>query len=207
MATVKTKAAATVNSKKTVRYIVVTGVLSALAFILQLAEIPLPFMPSFIKFDFSDLPALLGAFAMGPFCGVLVEFIKNLFHALLATGSFGIGEISNFLLGAVFVGVAGFIYRFHKTKKGALIASIAGAAAMALFSLPSNYYVVYPVYYQFMPKEDILAAYQLIIPSMKSIFQSLVCFNLPFTFAKGMIDVVITFLIYKRISPILKGTD
>ena len=49
--------------------------------------------------------------------------------------------------------------------------------------------------------------YQAILPSVKSIFQSLLVFNLPFTFVKGMVDVLITFLIYKRISPILKGTD
>ena len=78
---------------------------------------------------------------------------------------------------------------------------------MALFSLPSNLYVVYPVYYNFMPKETILAAYQTILPSVKSIFQSLLIFNLPFTFAKGMVDVLITFLIYKQLSPLLHGGE
>ena len=73
-------------------------------------------------------------------------------------------------------------------------------------SLPFNYFIVYPVYYNFMPQETILAAYQAIIPGMKSILQSLICFNVPFTFIKGMIDVVITFLIYKHISPVLRGT-
>ena len=186
--------------------IAVTGVLTAVAVILQLLEIPVPFMPTFIKFDFSDLPALLGAFAVGPVCGILIEFLKNLIHVLFS-GSFGVGELSNFLLGAVFVGVAGLIYRFRKTKKMAVIASFAGAIAMALISLPVNYLVVYPVYYNFMPEETILAAYQAIIPGMKSIFQSLVCFNLPFTFAKGMIDVLVCFLIYKPLSPILKGKN
>jgi len=188
-----------------VRYIAVTGILSAVAFVLQLIEFPVPmFMPPFIKFDFSDLPALIGAFSMGPVCGILVEFVKNLLHTLVS-GSFGIGELSNFMLGAVFAGVAGLVYKFKRNKVGALIASVSGALAMAVFSLPSNYFIVYPVYYNFMPKEVILQAYQAIIPSMKSIFQSLVCFNLPFTFVKGMIDVLITFLIYKPLSPIIKG--
>lgn len=190
----------------TARQIAVTGVLSAAAFVLQLIEIPLPFLiPPFIKFDFSDLPAVIGAFALGPVWGILIELIKNVLHAVLASGSFGIGELSNFMLGAVFTGVAGLVYRKKRTKKGALIASLAGAAAMAVFSVPSNLFVVYPVYYNFMPEETILQAYQAIIPSVKSIAQCLLVFNLPFTFAKGMIDVAITFLVYKRVSPILKG--
>ena len=188
-----------------VRYITVTGILATCAFILQLIEIPVPMlMPSFIKFDFSDLPALIGSFALGPVCGIIVELIKNLLHTL-DSGSFGVGELSNFMLGAVFVGVAGLIYRFKKTRKGAIIGSVAGAAAMALFALPSNIFIVYPVYYNFMPKEVILAAYQAIIPSMKSVEQSILCFNVPFTFVKGMADVLITFLIYKHISPVIKG--
>nr|WP_130837472.1 ECF transporter S component [Lachnoclostridium sp. Marseille-P6806] len=184
----------------------VTGVLTAIALVLQAIEFPLPMlMPPFIKFDLSDLPALIGAFAMGPLCGVIIELLKNLLHGLMMSQSVGVGELCNFLLGAVFVGVSGAIYRRHRSKKTALIASLAGAASMAVLSLPINYFIVYPFYYQFMPEEAILQAYQLILPSVKSILQSLVIFNLPFTFAKGMVDVLITFLIYKRISPLLKG--
>ncbi len=196
------------GSKDRVRVITVTGVLSAVAFLLQLIEIPLPMlMPTFIKFDFSDLPALIGSFALGPVCGIVIELIKNVLHALLATGSFGVGELSNFVLGAVFVGVAGCIYRRSRSKKGALIASLAGAIVMAVISFPSNLFIVYPVYYQFMPEETILAAYQTILPGMKSIAQSLLVFNVPFTFVKGILDVAITFAVYKKISPILKGND
>ena len=194
------------NSLISIRTIAGIGVLSAAAFVLQMLEFPIPLVPSFLKFDLSDLPALIGSYALGPISGILIELIKNLFH-IMDSGSFGVGELSNFLLGAVFVGVAGVIYKIRKNKKGALIGSVVGALAMAVASVPFNYFVVYPVYYNFMPKENILAMYQAILPSVKSIFQSLLVFNLPFTFVKGMVDVLITFLIYKRISPILKGTD
>ena len=188
-----------------IRFVTVTGIFSAAAFVLFCLEFPLPFLiPPFIKFDFSDVPALIGAFAMGPLCGILIELIKNLL-GVLTSGSFGVGEISNFLLGAVFTGTAGAIYHYNRTKKGAMIASLTGAAAMALFSLPSNYFVVYPVYYNFMPKETILAAYQAILPSVDSIFKSLLIFNLPFTFFKGIVAALITFLVYKPLSPLLKG--
>lgn len=201
----KNRPAGSRRSSATTRAIAVTGVLSAAAFVLQLLELPALLMPSFIKLDISDFPALLGAFALGPVYGVLVELVKNLFHCLFS-GSFAVGELSNFMLGAVFTAVAGLIYRKNTTKKGAVIASLAGAAAMALFSVPSNYFIFYPVYYNFMPEETILAAYQAILPSVKSILQSLLVFNLPFTLVKGLIDVALTFLVYKKLSPILKGT-
>lgn len=190
---------------KNTRYIAAVGILSAIAFVLQLIEIPVPmFMPTFIKFDFSDLPALIGAFAYGPVAGVLIELIKNLLHSM-ASQSFGVGEISNFILGAVMTAVAGGIYQHKKTKQGALIGSLVGALVMGLVSVPSNYFVVYPVYYNFIPEEVILAAYQALVPSMKSILQCLLCFNLPFTIVKGLLDVVITFVVYPYISPILHG--
>ena len=192
------------NIGMNIHTLVSIGVLSACAFVLQFFEITVPLVPSFLKFDFSDLPALIGSFALGPVNGILVELLKNILH-MMDSGSFGVGELSNFLLGAVFVGTAGLIYRKQKNKKGALIASFAGAAAMAVLSVPINYFVVYPVYYNFMPEETILGMYQAIVPGVKSIFQSLLVFNLPFTFVKGMADVLITFLVYKRISPLLKG--
>ena len=202
---------ATANKTKTekvnIRYLTVTAMLSAVAYILMFLDFSVPFMPAFIKMDLSELPALIGTFAMGPVCGVIVCLIKNVLHALLATGSFGVGELSNFVLGAVFVGVAGCIYRRSRSKKGALIASLTGAIVMAAISFPSNLFIVYPVYYQFMPEETILAAYQTILPGMKSIAQSLLVFNVPFTFVKGILDVAITFAVYKKISPILKGNN
>ena len=189
-----------------IRFIAVTGILSAAAFVLQLIEFPLPFLiPSFIKLDFSDLPALIGSFSMGPVCGIAIELVKNLFHSLVSQ-SFGVGELSNFLLGAVFTGVAGLIYRFVHSKKGAVIGSLIGTISMAIISLPLNYFIVYPVYYNFMPQETIVSAYQAIIPSVDSIEKCLLIFNVPFTFVKGLIDTLITLLIYKKISPILKGT-
>ena len=190
---------------KNTRYIAAVGILSAIAFVLQLIEIPVPmFMPTFIKFDFSDLPALIGAFAYGPIAGILIELIKNLLHSM-ASQSFGVGEISNFILGAVFVAVAGAFYKHKKTKTSAFAGSLIGAAIMALISFPSNLFIVYPFYYNFMPKEAVLGMYQVILPAVKSIPQALLIFNVPFTFIKGMISVLITLLVYKPLSPILHG--
>ena len=169
-------------------------------------DFSVPFMPAFIKMDLSELPALIGSFAMGPLCGVVVCLIKNVLHLFITTTG-GVGELSNFILGVAFVLPAGLIYKHKKNRKSALIGSLVGAAFMGIFSIVSNYFLVYPVYYNFMPEEVILAAYQAILPSVKNILQCLICFNMPFTIIKGMFSVVITFLTYKHISPILKGNQ
>ena len=194
------------NKKVNTRVLAGCGMLTAAAIVLQYLEIPIPFIPSFIKLDFSDLPELIGAFAYGPLAGVVIALVKNIIHLAVSQSGY-IGELSNFILGAVFAGVAGVIYKKNRTMKGALVGGVVGAVLMALVSFPSNLFIVYPFYYNFMPKEVVLQAYQAIVPSMKSIEQSLLVFNMPFTFIKGILCVVISMLIYKPLRPLLKGKE
>lgn len=200
------KTAERTEKRVNVRYLTVTAMLSAIAYILMFLDFSVPFMPSFIKMDLSELPALIGSFAMGPLCGVIICLIKNVLHLFITTTG-GVGELSNFILGVAFVLPAGLIYKFKKTKKRALAGSLLGAVIMGAFSIVSNYFFVYPVYYNFLPKEAVLAAYQAILPGMDSILECLICFNMPFTTIKGLCSVVITMLVYKHLSPILKGNQ
>ena len=190
------------------RYLVSAAMLSAVSVVLQYIEFSIPIMPSFIKLDLSDLPSLIGCFAMGPLWGVAIAGIKNLIHVLVSQSG-GIGELANFLLNAAFVLTAGIIYQRNRTKKGALVGSFAGAVVMALISVPINYFIVYPFYTAFMPMEAIIGAYQAIFPGIRdgNLLQCLLVFNLPFTFVKAMLSVVIVMLIYKRISPLIRGTS
>ena len=192
--------------KSTTHNLTVAAMLSAVAFILMFIEFPIPMLiPSFVKMDFSDLPALLGAFALGPVYGVVISFMKNLLHIVIkGTSTACVGELCNFLLGVTFVVPAGLFYKLRKT---AIIGAIAGAAAMAVFSVPSNYFITYPAYVQFyhMPLEAILGMYQAILPSADSLIKCLVIFNMPFTLVKGLLDAVLCMLIYKPLSPILHG--
>ena len=194
----------TTKLRVTTRALVMTAMLSAIAFILMFINFSVPFMPSFIKLDISELPALIGSFSLGPVYGVVICLVKNLLN-LTQTSTGGVGELSNFLLGTMFVFPAGLIYQRMKNRKGAIIGSLVGAVIMAVGSVFTNIFLVYPLYYNLMSKEAILNAYQAIIPSMESVEQSIICFNMPFTFLKAMLSVLVTFLIYKRISPIIKG--
>ena len=194
-------------SRNRTHKLTVTAMLSAVAFILMFIEFPIPaLIPSFVKLDISDLPELLAAFSLGPVYGVAVTFLKNLLHIVFkGTSSAYVGELCNFLLGAVFSLVAGFIYQWKKSRKSALLGSVVGAALMAVISVPLNYFVVYPAYVVCygMPLEAIIGMYQAILPSADSLIKCLTIFNLPFTFCKGMLDVLLCFLIYKPLSPLL----
>ena len=205
----------------TTHKLVITAMLSAVAFALMFIEFPIPaLIPSFIKMDISDLPELLGAFALGPVYGAAIALIKNLLHIFIkGTSSGGAGELCNFLLGVFFVVPAGAIYQAMKPKntenmsrqeikfkglKAAILGALVGAVVMAVGSVPLNYFVTYPIYAAMFGGMDlIIAAYQAILPSVKSLLQCLLIFNMPFTFVKGLLDVVICFLIYKPLSPLL----
>jgi len=189
-----------------VRKMTMTAMLAAVATVLMFFSFSVPLMPSFIKLDFSELPALIAAFAFGPLSGVTVCLVKNLVNALFTTTGC-VGELSNFVLGASFVFTAGLIYKYKKNRFGALTGAVIGAAAMAIISIFSNYYVVYPVYTAFMPMETILGMYRAINPNVETLWDALIWFNMPFTFIKGMCSTAMAFVIYKPLSPILKGLN
>ncbi len=183
--------------------IAVTAILSAVATVLMFISFPIPFLiPPFVKMDFSELPALLAAFSMGPLSGVMVCLVKNLINLLFTTTS-GVGELCNFLLGVCFVIPAGWIYKVRRTRSGALLASGVGAVAMAVLSVPVNYFISYPFYTSFMPLDTIIGMYQELLPSVDGLLGCLLIFNMPFTLLKGVLDVALAFLIYKPLSPLL----
>ena len=194
------------NKKLNVRAMCVIAIMSALGAVLMFVEFPLPMLiPPFIKLDFSEVPALITTFALGPGPGVAVCLLKNLLHLPFGS-SMGIGELANFIFGAVFTFVAGLIYRKKHNRKWAAISCVIGSLAMAVVCVFVNYFLIYPLYSRVLglTTETIVGMYSEIC-SVNSLMAALTIFNLPFTFAKGMIDSLICFLIYKPLSPILKG--
>lgn len=192
--------------KITVRNLTVTAMLSAAAAVLMLIQIKLPFMPSFISFDISDLPPLLASFALGPVWGVIVCLLKNVLHAF-SSSTGGVGELSNFIISGTFVFAAGMIYKHKKTRSGAIVSSVIGAVASAVVCVFTNYFIIYPLFGIVMgfKSEMILGAYRAILPWVSNMWQALAIFNLPFTFVKGFCCAMVAFAIYKPLSPVLKG--
>ena len=194
------------KQKNSLRNLVVTAIFSAISAVLMYIQIGLPILPSFLKFDFSDFPALIVSFAVSPWHGALVCLVKNLLH-LFSTTTAGVGELNNFVIGAMFVIPAGLIYHRNKTRKTALLGSLAGTVSSGIVSVVYNYFLGYPLFSAALgiPMEGILGMYTVILPSADTLWEALLIFNLPLTVVKGAISMGITMLIYKRISPWLKG--
>lgn len=183
--------------------ITIVAMLSAAAAVLMFFEFSVPLMPAFIKLDFSELPAIIAACTMGPISGIAVCFLKNLIHLTVSTTG-GIGELSNFILGVLFVVPAGLICKKINGVKGAVIGSVTGALVMAAASVLTNYYIVYPAYTIFMPMEAIINSYRVINNNIDTLFKALVVFNMPFTFIKGLCSAAVLIVVRKPLFYLLK---
>lgn len=181
------------------------AILSALAFLLMLAEFAVPLMPAFLKFDFSEIPALLAAFSMGPIAGFMVEAIKNLLH-LPFTQTMMIGELANLLIGSALVVTAGLIYQRNKDKKHAILGLVAGTLMMTVIGALFNYYINIPFYVQVMgfELESIIGMTQAAGNTMVTDLASLITWVfVPFNILKGTLISVIVIFIYKPLSGLL----
>ena len=194
-------------TRKTVsaKLIARVGVLGAIAALLFL--IPgIPIVPPIYKLDFSTVPVLLGGFSLGPVPGLLILLVKDLV-GLTNSSSMGVGELADFLASAAMMLTAVAIYRRHHSRRGALIGLIAGTAVMTAAAALINYYSVIPFYVAAMnmPAEAIVSMIGKVIPAVDSLPKLIAFATTPFNLLKGVVLSVITFLLYKRLSPLLKG--
>ena len=196
----------TTNSQKT-RKMVCVGMLAAISTILMLFEFPLPFIaPSFYELDFSEVPILIGAFALGPVAGVLTELVKILLNLIInGTDTAFVGEFANLLMGCLLVLPASLIYQRKKSRKSAIIGLIAGTVSLTVGAVFVNALIMLPFYANVMPLEVILNLGKAIHPSINSIWSFAVLLVAPFNLIKGVLVSVMTVVLYKHISPILKG--
>ncbi|MBR3082620.1 MAG: ECF transporter S component [Clostridiales bacterium] len=190
-----------------IRRITVTAILTAMAFVLMYLEVPLPFMPPFLKFDFSEIPVLVGAFALGPVWGIVIELFKNLIH-LPFTATAGIGELSNFVTGSLFVGFSGLVYLKLHTRKGAAVSMAIGTLALAVIAVPINAFITLPLYGSVMnfSTEAIVGMSSAVNPLIKDKMTLLLFAFVPFNLFKGIVVSVFTFFIYKPVSKLIHKT-
>ena len=177
----------TERSVSKTRKLTAAAILAAAAYLLAFLEFPVPLTPAFARMDLSDLPALIGAFAFGPVTGVMVELVKNLL-GLMTSSTGGVGELANFLMGASYVFTAGAVYKHRKTKRMALIGGVAGSIAMGIMAAITNYFILLP------------------IPFIHTKLDVVLYNAFPFNVLKGLVITAVTMLIYKKLSPILKGS-
>ncbi|MDO5047532.1 MAG: ECF transporter S component [Anaerococcus sp.] len=185
--------------------IVKIGILSAIAYVLMFIQFPIPIAPPFMKIDLADVPALIGGFVAGPWVGVLIQLIKNVLNLTKTTTS-GVGELSNFIIGASFVFVSASIYKNKKTKKNAWLALFLGVIAMTIIATLSNAFVVFPTYAKVMGIDlnEFVKMTAMTNGLVDSYFTLMILSIVPFNIVKGFFAAFVTDLIYKRVSPILK---
>ncbi len=190
--------------------IALIGILSAAAFGLMKLEFPMLFIaPEFYKMDFSELPVIIGTFALGPISGVIIELLKNLLNVLLdGTNTAFVGEFANFAMGVCYILPAGILYYFRKTKKTAIVGLSISTVCCVILGCFVNAYVLLPMYSKLYFEGNI----ELIIDmgtKVHSIIKDVPTFVIfavaPFNLIKYGASTLITIFIYKRISRILKN--
>ena len=183
------------------------GVLSALAVILMLLEIPLPFLPPFYKIDFSEVVVLLGGFSLGPLSAMLIEGFKILLFMLFKpTETAFVGELANFIIGCSSTVPAAFIYQKHKTQKQAIVGMTVGTLIMIIVGGIMNAFVLLPTYAAVfhLPIEELIAMGTSVNASINSLTTFVLFATTSLNLIKGVVCSGIVFVIYKRVSPFLK---
>lgn len=200
------------NKTMSIRNMVLMGMLAAIAVVLMLLEFPLPFIaPSFYELDFSEVPVLIGAFAMGPLAGVIIELLKILLNLMFnGTATAYVGEIANFLVGCALVVPAALVYKYRKTRKGALTGMITGTLVMVVTGCLMNGLILLPWYAaNFFASsggmDAILKAGAAVHPFIGSVTGFVLVCVAPFNLLKGVMVSVVTFLLYKKVSVVLKA--
>lgn len=196
------------KSKQRVRNLAVTGMLAAIAGVLMILEFPLPFIaPPFLRLDFSEIPVLIGGFALGPIPGIAIAFIKNIVKIVIAgTYSFGIGELANFLLSCLLVVPAALIYKRKKTRTSAVIGMVVGTLSLVVGGFLINMFITIPAF-SGGRVEGIVEMGKSIFPFVNDLFTFCLFCVSPFNLLKGILISVPTFILYKPLSNLIHGKE
>ena len=197
------------NTRQKTKMLVTAAMLAGIAAVLMFFDFPVPFLPSFYKIDFSELPVLIGTFMMGPAVGTVIEAIKILVKMLMkGSSTAGVGEIANFLIGCSFILPAGFIYRFKKTKKGAIIGLCAGTLTCVIVGCLLNAFVLLPLYAgMFGGMENVIKAGTKANSAITDLGTLVILATAPLNLIKCVSLSVITMLVYKPLSRFIKGNE
>ncbi|MCK5388655.1 MAG: ECF transporter S component [Candidatus Izimaplasma sp.] len=189
--------------------IVIIANLSALSVLFYFVlKFPLPFIfPSFLDIQFSNLPAIIGGFVLGPIGGGAIVFIRTLIKLPFSTTA-GAGELIDLIIGLSTVLTSSIIYKRMKTKKGAIIASLWGMFAWVFVAVMANYLFVIDFYiaFYFNGAVEPLVGMLSIIPGVttENYMSKYILFAaIPFNILLSSIVYLITFLVYKRISHLI----
>ena len=196
------------NSRMKVKKIAFIGLMGAVSAVLMLLRFPIPFMPPFLSFDLSGVMEMMGGLMFGPMEALCIIVVKILLQLVMqGSMSLGTGELQNFILSSAYVLPAVLIYHRKKTKKSAIVGMTVSSVIVAVVAVITNLYLIIPFYVKLfgMSMDDIISMCSVVNPAMKDTV-SLVIFGLvPFNLIKYGATSVVTFIIYKRLSGVIRG--
>ena len=196
------------NSRMKVKKIAFIGLMGAVSAVLMLLRFPIPFMPPFLSFDLSGVMEMMGGLMFGPLEALCIIVVKILLQLVMqGSMSLGTGELQNFILSSAYVLPAVLIYHRKKTKKSAIVGMAVSSIIVAVAAVITNLYLIIPFYVKLfgMSMDDIISMCSAVNPAMKDTM-SLVIFGLvPFNLIKYGATSVVTFIIYKRLSGVIRG--
>ena len=183
------------QNQKNLNKFIKISLLSAIAVMLMYFDFPIPFLPfPWLKIDLSDIPALMGGFAFGPIAGVLIELLKNLLILIVkGTGTYFVGEMANFIIGASLVFPAAWIYHKNKSKKTAFLGMLVGSLVMQVVGIIANVYFLLPAYGMPMTPAE----------SINYVKVGLI----PFNGVKSIMVCGITYVVYKKVASVIFDLD
>ena len=196
------------HSRMKVKKIAFIGLMGAVSAVLMLLRFPIPFMPPFLSFDLSGVMEMMGGLMFGPLEALCIIVVKILLQLVMqGSMSLGTGELQNFILGSAYVLPAVLIYYRKKTKKSAIVGMAVSSIIVAVVAVITNLYLIIPFYVKLfgMSMDDIISMCSAVNPAMKDTM-SLVIFGLvPFNLIRYGATSVVTFIIYKRLSGVIRG--
>ena len=193
------------RSATRVQMITLVGVFAAISTILMFIEMPIPFMPPFLKVDLSGVPILIMGFMYGPLPAIYVTIIKDAIH-MLSSQTGCVGEFADMIILCSFSVVSSLLYRKNPSRKGVVISVLAGAATITVVGSLANKFMLIPFYSKVMPLEAIIDACHAVNPMVDSMNAYILFGAAPFNLIKGLIISALTFLVYKKLSHLMKDS-
>jgi len=193
--------------KITTKQIVIMAMFGAMAAVLMVFEVQIPFAPTFVKLDVSDLPIIIGGFIYGPFIGIGIACIKIVLNLVLnGTTTMFVGELSNLILSIAHMLPTAIIYQKSKTKKSALIGLFTGTVVASVLAIISNLFIIFPLYSSLfnLSMDSIVEMAVATNPLVNDLLTMILFSLLPFNIFKFTIVSLITIIIYKKINVVLK---
>ena len=198
--------------KMNIKQMAVIGIFGALSVVLYyFAKFKVPFFPSWLDIQFSDVPALLVTYMYGPISGVLV-IVTRFFCKLPGTSTVGVGELADLLIGVTLCLISGILYKKHRSLKGALVATSVGMVVATLVAMLSNWLILIPAYKNIagFPQVALTSTMDVIVSGGSGVVTDdnfMVYYQfvgvLPFNLFRYALVFVITFLLYKRLSLVI----